>query len=125
MAVAWKYTPPRVNAVPVIAAAADKAADAAAHVVLDESQQLVPVDTGALRASGRVVVEEGASAAITYGDDDAAGRGGRDTNDYVVPVHERLDAHHPIGQAKFLESALHSGAERAAEVIAVELRKAL
>jgi len=44
-----------------------------AYDVLDVSQQFVPVDTGALKASGAVEIERGPTtrtATIGYGDDD-------------------------------------------------------
>lgn len=119
------YVPPRVNAALAVHEVLGEAAKAAADVVLEESQRLVPVDTGALAASGKVTREDGPSAVISYGQSDGAGRDGRDTADYAIPVHERMDVSHPIGQAKFLEAALHSAGARAIDTAAVVLRKAL
>ena len=67
--------------------------------VFEESQQLVPTDTGALKESGKIeqyVPEAGSkpAVAITYGND---------LVDYALIVHEDLQAHHNVGQAKFLE----------------------
>lgn len=68
--------------------------------ILAVSQRLVPVDTGALRASGHVVLESitdrSVSVAVVYGGAAAP---------YALIVHENLQAHHPVGQAKYLEVA--------------------
>jgi len=65
-----------------------------AEGILKQSQELVPVDTGALRDSGRVVGPRKRSVTIEYGDDKV---------NYAAAVHEILDAFHPSGMAKFLE----------------------
>ncbi len=58
------------------------------------SQQLVPLDTGALKNSAFTrKVGSGFSTDVQVGY----------TQEYAVFVHENLEAHHPIGQAKFLE----------------------
>lgn len=36
---------------------------------------------------------------------------------YAVPVHERLDVHHPVGQAKFLEQPLRTEQRKMTEII--------
>lgn len=64
------------------------------EMIMAKSKRLVPVDTGTLRASGRVVAEPSGGASCEYGG--AAGS-------YAIYVHEDLEAHHPVGQAKFLE----------------------
>lgn len=120
----FEFTPPSLDAVAALHAAGEVAVEEAAHLVLEESQRLVPVDTGALKASGRVT-RDGLEAVISYGAEDGAGRNGQDTAAYAVPQHERLDFEHPHGQAKFLETPLHSQAPKVAEVLATELRKVL
>jgi hypothetical protein len=71
-----------------------------AQQVLDRSQDLVPVKTGALRDSGYITSgEQGGypSVTITYGGGDVP---------YAYKVHEDLEMRHPNGgQAKFLEQA--------------------
>lgn len=72
--------------------------------IFDESQRLVPVDTGDLKRSGfievRTTVSGNTSAAIGYG------RYGRPN--YAGFVHERMDLRHaPPTQAKFLEAAVN------------------
>ncbi|HEX2955691.1 MAG TPA: HK97 gp10 family phage protein [Chitinispirillaceae bacterium] len=62
--------------------------------IFDESQNIVPYDTGELKASGEMY-ETGSGGSykilIEY---DA---------DYAIYVHEILRYHHPHGQAKYLE----------------------
>ncbi len=69
--------------------------------VYNRSQELVPVDTGALKSSGylEVVKRRG-----QYAGEVGYGRGGNPP--YAVLVHEDLDVPHvPPTQAKFLEQA--------------------
>lgn len=62
------------------------------------SRSRTPVLTGALRDSHETILFEGeARVTITVGGSDAP---------YAIYVHENLSANHPIGQAKFLETAL-------------------
>lgn len=69
-----------------------------------ESQQRTPVDTGALRRSTRVTVDgQGRETVGTIAV-------GGPAAPYAVYVHENLSAHHPIGQAKFLESTITESA---------------
>ena len=70
---------------------------AGANQVLQDSNSQVPVDTGNLRQSGKVVMEETPrkiTAEIEY------------TEDYAVFVHENLEARHTNGNAKFLQNAI-------------------
>lgn len=68
------------------------------------SQDEVPVDTGALKASGRVRPESGVYnrgndvyVELTYG-----GTG----TEYAIYVHEDPEANHPHGKSKFLEDPM-------------------
>lgn len=45
--------------------------------------------------------------------------------DYAVPVHENLTARHPIGQAKFLESASIESADEVHQLVAAAIRRKL
>lgn len=119
------YTPPGIDALALVRAAAEEAAESAGQLILDASQELVPVDTGALKASGRLVHEDGAQVAIVYGQEDGAGRDGQDTAAYAVPQHERLDFQHATGQAKYLETALHGSSERVADTVVTVVRRVL
>jgi len=66
------------------------------------SMKRTPVDTGVLRASHEVqkpkIEGEDISCSIAVGGPAAP---------YAIYVHENLMAHHPVGQAKFLESAIN------------------
>lgn len=81
------------------------------EVVMTESKEQVPVDTGALRGSGHVQLPKIAGAKVEveggYGGPAGAGNHGGETNDehvgYAVYVHEDLEASHPVGKAKYLE----------------------
>lgn len=72
------------------------------HEVMTLAQDRTPVDTGALKGSGQVQFPEvrGAAVTLTMGFGDAS-------VGYAIPVHENLTAFHPVGRAKFLESAAH------------------
>lgn len=68
------------------------------------SQDEVPVDTSALKQSGRInpevgVIQRGNEVYVelVYGSTAA---------DYAVYVHENLEAYHPHGKAKYLEDPL-------------------
>ena len=79
-----------------------KAAEAELYQIGEEimgrsKDVFVPVDTGALKGTGKVMAEKEARAfrvVMGYGDESV---------DYAVYVHEDLTAHHPVGQAKYLE----------------------
>ena len=63
------------------------------------SKRLCPVDTGELRASGYVETYSGQSntwieVVLGY------------PKDYAIYVHENMEAHHEVGQAKFLETPM-------------------
>lgn len=81
----------------------EDAIEAGLQMILDASQELVPVDTGALKASGfiRVFRTRGrVSGVVGY----AAGGNPY----YAAIVHENLEMYHaPPTQAKFLEEAVN------------------
>lgn len=72
-----------------------------AKQVLELSQERVPVRTGVLKASGRVLParRRGNKTKVRVGYGGEASR-------YAWIQHERLDYHHTIGEAKYLESAV-------------------
>lgn len=86
-----------------------EATEAACRAISEESLRQVPRDTGTLAASQFWNVtgyyKTGWTGIIGYG-----GKGnpinpktGKPASSYMGEVHEDLDAHHPIGKAKFLE----------------------
>ncbi|NBV35312.1 MAG: hypothetical protein EBR81_16360 [Proteobacteria bacterium] len=82
--------------------------------VFAESQVLVPVDTGALKASGRIVREtdrrgKATSQYVTYGNDNVT---------YAVQVHEDMGVRHTAPtRAKYLEVPLMSNAPLLKELL--------
>lgn len=97
-------------------AAMRQATTNAAELVLDESNRRVPLETGELMRSGRVIKARGTyklTARIRYGGGTVAA--------YAVRQHEDLTLKHPNGrEAKFLERA----AQERAAVVARLLRDA-
>ena len=76
------------------------------QIEMGEAKRRTPVDTGALRSSGRVsppvVTLRNTSVTLSFG---GPARGGVDVG-YAVRVHEDLSAFHPSGGAKYLESVI-------------------
>lgn len=74
-----------------------------AQPIMTASKQQCPVDTGALRATGNVEKPEfhgdSVTVRLTYGGAAAP---------YAIYVHENVSAHHPVGNAKFLEVPLRA-----------------
>src|SRR5690606_37718863 len=70
-----------------------------------KAQDLTPVDTGALRASAYTEAESGSNPSVIVGY----------TEEYAIFVLDNLEAHHPVGQAKFLEQPLKENADKYAE----------
>ena len=73
-----------------------------AEGIMTVAKTRTPVDTNALRKSGTVFppVTTATGAKVTLGFGGAA-------KAYAVYVHENMTARHPVGQAKFLESAVN------------------
>lgn len=77
--------------------------------ILAASRPLVPVDTGALRASGYVTepVQEGNLLVVEVGYGGTASKinpkTGEPSGKYALMVHENLEAFHKVGMAKYLE----------------------
>lgn len=97
-----------------------------ANKVFAESQMQVPVDTGALRASGMVSrptqTAKSVEVQISYGGT-AAGFDGE--VGYAAIVHENLGAHHEVGKAKYLEDPVTEAAPEFAERVADSVDKTL
>lgn len=81
-----------------VADAAIHAVDEFGEQVIGDAQQLTPVDTGALQASGTTEPAELDGHVVKK-------EIGFNT-DYAAAVHENLNAHHDVGQAKYLETAM-------------------
>lgn len=92
-----------------------------AEIEATECKRRTPVDTGNLRASIHVegpINEPGGSisCAVVAGGPAAP---------YAIHVHENLEAHHPVGQAKFIEGPLRESAPFLPGRIAKRLRDAI
>jgi hypothetical protein len=96
--------------------AATRAVDQFGNHVIGKAQKLAPVETGALKASGiaQEPVVRGTSIDQVIG---------FNTN-YAAAVHERLDLHHPQGQAKFLETPMRTEARKLIPFVEAEIKKA-
>lgn len=87
-----------------------------AVAIVGDAQQLTPVKTGALQASGTW------TAAELKGDEILMQVGFN--TDYAAPVHEKLNAAHAVGQAKFLEAAMKQNAPKLAPFVAERVKAA-
>ena len=80
-----------------------------ARAILEKSQPLVPVDTGALKRSGRVEDAPDGAAVLIYGGNDFTNpRTGRGV-DYAAAVHYRKKrVRHTVGQRQFVGQPLRT-----------------
>lgn len=82
--------------------------------IATEAKKIVPVDEGILKNSGFATLPEKngdvISSSVGFGGPAGTGNVGNETNSedvgYAVRVHEDLEAHHTVGQAKYLEVPL-------------------
>lgn len=97
-------------------AGAQKLRDIATNI-MSESAVEVPRDSETLANSGYIegpTHKEGSvKVSLGYGgtNDQVNPKTGKRASDYMVAVHERIDAKHPIGKAKFLEDPVMRNAE--------------
>lgn len=81
----------------------------AAGEIVNRSKELTPVDTGDLKNEQFVVnVKGGARIDVR--------------KNYALYVHEDLEAHHEVGQAKFLETAIVEKTDRILELAEQEAK---
>ena len=112
---------------PLMMEAVGEAVTAETIYELGLTQEQVPVLTGQLQLSGRVeAADEGfeIANAIAYGG--PAGSGSNTENvDYALVVHEDLEAHHPHGNAKYVENVVRGEAEsgRAFERMSADIQR--
>lgn len=76
--------------------------------IMDESLEEVPRDTGAL-AESAFIKKEPDTIIFGYGGENAQTnpKNGESTDEYMMIVHEDLNASHPVGKAKFLEDPIN------------------
>jgi hypothetical protein len=82
-----------------------------------EARKRTPVDTGNLR--GTVHAEGPERKGRTISCDVVAGSS---SEDYAFIVHEDMDAHHRVGQAKYIESTINESAPHMLERVASRLQ---
>ena len=97
-------------------AAAVRGVDRFGEHVIGDAQELAPVLTGALKASGTTdpAVVRGSHVSKEIGFN----------TDYAAAVHEVLTAHHPQGQAKYLETAMRDDQSKFGAYVEKESRAA-
>lgn len=86
--------------------------------IMTVAKSRTPVLTGALRDSGEVRAAEIEGDTIK-----SVGAFGGGNITYALEVHENLNAHHNIGQAKFYESAAEDGKEDAINQLNIDVFK--
>ena len=92
------------------------AVEAEATRLLEIAKEKCPIETGELRDSGKVAMSRD---------------GGRTTAEisfntpYAAEVHENLEAHHAVGQSKFLESTMMENATESGKRIADHIKEVL
>lgn len=92
----------------------------AADYLLELSQPLVPVDTGRLKKSGKVVQENANTVYVTY-----EAFNPENGYDYAPIQHEVLDFKHTIGQAKYLEQPFLTNMDNLINVVAGNIKKGI
>ena len=105
----------------------------AEEVMAESKEQYVPVDVGALRSTGKVLrKKEGNDEIIilSYGGPVKGSyrnkRGELVENvHYAVHVHEDLQAHHPVGEAKYLEKPLMEAIPQIQKNLAADIEDAI
>lgn len=98
---------------------------AEAEIEMTEAKARTPVDTGALRGSGRVSGPDIETSAGGSADVTVKLEFGNASVDYAFEVHENLEAFHKVGQAKYLESVLTESAPHLPARIAKRIGDAL
>ncbi|NLD21611.1 MAG: hypothetical protein GX664_03895 [Bacteroidales bacterium] len=105
-----------------------KATRQACEEILAESLRQVPKDTNTLAKSAFYEIHgkyRNFTATIGYGGngDPINPKTGRPASDYMVVVHEDLQAHHPVGKAKFLEDPVREYQRKMRQTYARAIRK--
>lgn len=90
------------------------------QVIMTDAKRRVPVDLGNLKGSGYVTAptpnEGGMHVEVGFGGPAAS---------YAIYVHEDLSAHHPVGEAKYLENAVEAQAPAVFAHVAKRVAEAL
>lgn len=84
--------------------------------VVARAKELVPVDQGILRGTGHVALP-----GLATGDLVVQPTFGGPAAPYALVQHERMDFHHTVGQAKYLETAMHELAPAIVQEVATQV----
>lgn len=106
------FTAGGADPVAIVVGATEKGLALAAEYVLQQTNEVVPIEEHTLQESGKASVDGNTlTAAVSY-----------DT-EYAVPVHEDLTARHDTGRhAKYLEKTMNDSGEAVGEIIAKTIR---
>lgn len=90
----------------------------AAQIIFDKSQEYVPVDTGVLKATGKIVETSSSSThfqfSVSYG---------RAVAPYAVFVHEMVQIpHDPPTRSKYLEAAVKETREQCSRAVRLAMK---
>jgi hypothetical protein len=95
-----------------------------AQDIMSESLEEVPKDTEALAKSAYLEQEANGSVTFGYGGPNVQinPKNGQRTDEYMLSVHENLQAQHPVGKAKFLEGPLNRHRDVIEDTLANKIR---
>ena len=94
-----------------------------AQKIMEESLKEVPRDTGALAEAAYVEQDSKGEVSFGYAGNRLNPKTGQSVDEYMVAVHERLDVHHPVGKAKFLEDPINRNKDQAVKTIGQRFRE--
>lgn len=89
----------------------------AIEFIYNKSQPMVPVDTGRLKASGKII-EEGNNISIIYHAENPNSK-----YNYAPIQHEHMRFKHRVGSAKYLEKPIRENYDHLKEIIIKEIFK--
>lgn len=99
---------------PAAEAAVVRALGGWAELVMSESNAEAPKDTGYMLSTSYIDQPEVISGQISMGMGYRA--------DYAIYPHERLELHHPVGKAKFLEDPMNRNAPKLLAEVSKEIQ---
>jgi hypothetical protein len=96
--------------------AAVRAVDVFGEHLIGDAQQITPVKTGTLQASGTT------EPAVLSGSE--IGKQVGFNTDYAAAVHEKLESKHDVGEAKFLSKAMAADRSKFGPFVADQVKSA-
>jgi hypothetical protein len=120
MGASFRFVAPKIDARVLVAAGAAAGVQVAGKLILDASLPLVPVDSGDLKASGKVEQKGPHAMRISFEATSPEGY------NYAVRQHEDATLNHPNGgEDHFLSKPLGTEAHAVLEALAAALRVVL